>query len=305
MRILVTGSSGFVGRWLTDELESHGHEVIPTPDPPDLEISDTDAVRALVADSVPDGVIHLAAVAFAPDAAADAVTAVRVNVGGTHAVLDACHAVRRGMAVLVVGSSDVYRVPKGGTPLTEASPVEPRAAYGLTKLAAEALTLAAGSAGELRVAVARSFNHTGPGQRPVFAIPALASRILEARRNGEHEIRAGNVDVARDFSDVRDVVRAYRMLLEALNEGHVSHPRPVFNVASGRPETIRWVIETLAGMARWPVGIAVDPRLVRTVDPPVICGDATRLGELTGWAPQIPLEQTLADLLESLERATG
>jgi GDP-4-dehydro-6-deoxy-D-mannose reductase len=305
VRILVTGSSGFVGRWLTAELVAHGHEVVPTPDPPELEISDPDAVFDLVARTAPDGVIHLAAVAFAADAAADAVTALRVNVGGTQAVLDACQAVRPGMAVLVVGSSEVYRPPQDGLPLTEASPVEPRAAYGLTKLAAEALTLSAGAGGELRVAVARSFNHTGPGQRGVFAIPAFAGRILEARRAGVHRIRAGNVDVARDFGDVRDVARAYRLLIEALASDRVTLTRPVFNVASGRSTTVRSAIEKLGELAGWPVEIEVDPALVRPDDPPIVWGDASRLRELTGWAPQIPLEQTLADLLESLEPATA
>jgi GDP-4-dehydro-6-deoxy-D-mannose reductase len=194
----------------------------------------------------------------------------------------------------------VYRQPTDDAPLTERSPVAPRAVYGYTKLAAEALAVAAGAAGDVRVAVARSFNHTGPGQRPEFVVPALARRVLEARTTGVHQIRAGNVDVARDFSDVRDVVRAYRLLLESLDADRVRSARPVFNVASERAVTIRSIIETFARLADWPVMAITDPALVRPDDPPVIRGDASALRELTGWTPDYPLETTLTDLFTSL-----
>ena len=307
MRILVSGSTGFVGRWMTPELERYGHEIVGMPDPDVLDIADAPAVRSFVALARPDAVVHLAAMAYAPDATADAAEALRVNVGGTLAVLEACRREVPGIAILVAGSAEVYDAPVGDEPLTESSPLVPRGIYGLTKLASEALAIAAGSSGDLQVVVARSFNHTGPGQRTVFAVPAFANRVLEARRTSVHQIRAGNVDVLRDLGDVRDVVRAYRLLLEALAQGRVPAGRRVYNIASGRAVSMRSVVETLGRLAGWPVTIGQDPALVRADDPPVIRGDASAVREITGWVPEYNLDQTLGDVIAHLERvnATG
>lgn len=300
MRILVTGAIGFVGTWLGEELHRAGHEVIGFPGPETLDIADRPGVLRAVADARPDAVVHLAAMAYAPDATADAAEALRVNVGGTLAVLEACRAEAPRAAVLVVGSSEVYEPPVTDAPLTELSPLGPRGVYGMTKLAAEALALTRSIDSPLQVAVVRSFNHTGPGQRSAFAIPAFAGRIIDARRTGLHEIRAGNVDVARDISDVRDVVRAYRLIIEALAAGRVPREKRVYNVASGRATPMRQIINRLAELADWPVAIVPDPVLVRRDDPRVIRGDASALRALTGWEPMVELDQTLADVLAHL-----
>jgi GDP-4-dehydro-6-deoxy-D-mannose reductase len=300
VKILVTGAIGFVGTWLLPELRSAGHDVVGFPGPDVLDIAYQPGVLAAVRAAQPDAIAHLAGMAYAPDASADSAEAIRVNVGGTLAIVEACRQAAPGAALLVVGSSEVYVPPLAGEALTESSPLGPRGVYGLTKLAAEALALARAMDGSLEVAVARSFNHTGPGQRPVFAVPAFAGRILEARRSGAKKIRAGSVDVARDIGDVRDVVRAYRLLLEALAARRVPRDRRVYNVASGRAVTIRSIIERLAAITEWPVEIEIDPALVRLDDPVVIRGDAAALRELTGWEPRVDLDTTLRDLVASL-----
>ena len=307
MRVLVTGSSGFVGGWLIRELSAHGHDVVPTPDLDVLDIADAAAVRALVEEVAPDAIVHLAGMAFAGDARRDPTEAFRVNVGGTAAVLEAAgRAGRRPRAVLVTGSSEAYGRPRPeDLPLREDAPLAPSSPYGLSKLAQEAVALEIAAAHDLAVVVTRSFNHIGPGQRADFVVPALTRRILDVRRGSATSVRIGNADVLRDFTDVRDVVRAYRLLLEAAavaarptTGGDVAAGRrTVVNVASGRPVSIRAIAEELMRLCACEADLVVDPVLVRPDDPPVVAGDATRLTELTGWVPEIPLERTLADIL--------
>ena len=184
-------------------------------------------------------------------------------------------------------------------PLRESAPARPRSAYGRSKLLQEQTALTDGRDRGVAVAVTRSFNHTGPGQRPEFVAPALARRILAARAEGRSDIVVGNIDVRRDFSDVRDVVRAYRLLLEGLAAGTVP-TGTVVNVASGRSVSIREVIALLADLVGVTVEPRVDPALVRVDDPPELVGDISLLRTLTGWEPRIPLRQTLADLVASL-----
>jgi len=302
VRILVTGATGFVGGWLTRELEAHGHEVVPAPASATFDIADVDAVRALIHEIAPEAVAHLAAVSFAGDARRDPGDAFRVNVGGTSALLDAVRRLPRPPVVLVAGSSEAYGPPRPeDLPLREDAPLLPSSPYGLSKLAQEAIALELAAAHDLRLVVTRSFNHVGPGQRTDFVVAALARRVLDVRRRATTSIRVGNADVRRDFTDVRDVVRAYRLLLEASAAGQLPRRRIVVNVASGRPASIRWIAEELMRLSGCSADLAVDPALVRPEDPPVIAGDAALLTRLTGWTAAIPLNRTLADILADLE----
>jgi GDP-4-dehydro-6-deoxy-D-mannose reductase len=305
MRVLVTGASGFVGRWMVEELAGAGHHVTGTPPRNRLDVNNEGAVAAFVARARPEGVVHLAGMAFGPDATRDPEAAARVNVDGTAVVLEAVRSVSPGAAVVVAGSADVYGSPNPwDLPLKESAPIRPTGPYGRSKLAQEEVALAAAREGSLAVVATRSFNHTGPGQRPEFVAPALARRILAARDQGLDAIRVGNIDVRRDIGDVRDVARAYRLILDGLAEGRIA-PGTVVNVATGNSVAIRHVLGVLAEIVGVQVGSQVDPTLVRTDDPPEIVGDSSRLRSLTGWEPRIPLRQTLTDLVESLRSPAG
>ena len=298
MRVLVTGSAGFAGRWLVPEMERAGHAVEgDRPDGRRIDIADQAAVTDLVDATRPELVVHLAAVSFGPDAQADPGEALRVNVGGTAVLLEVLGRMPASPALVLVSSADVYAPPTDGDrPIDEGAPTLPARAYGRSKLAQESVAIARGATLGVPTVVARPFNHTGPGQAPHFAVPAFAARIVAARSAGNTEIDAGNIDVLRDIGDVRDTVRAYRLLGEALAAGRIESGR-VFNVATGSAVRIGDVIQRLAQAAGHPVTVRVDPELVRQDDPPCVVGDAGALRSTTGWTPEIPLERTLADVL--------
>lgn len=306
MRVLITGASGFVGRWLARDLATAGHVVVDAPASDVLNITDTPAVQRLVEASEPDAVAHLAGVAFAPDATRDPDRAFAVNEGGTRALVAALATTRPGTPILVTGSSDVYGPPDPARlPIDEAHPTRADRPYGRSKLAQEVAALGLAADHGIPLVVTRAFNHTGPGQRPDFVVPALAGRILAAARSGRPTITAGNVDVRRDIGDVRDVVRAYRLLLEGLAAGTLPAGVDVYNVATGHSVAIRDVIQRLAELAGTAVEISTDPALVRADDPPEVRGDATRLTAATGWRPEIPLDTTLADVLADVRASAA
>jgi GDP-4-dehydro-6-deoxy-D-mannose reductase len=303
MKVLVTGASGFAGRWLQAELERAGHEVVAAPGHRELDLAASPDLRSLFASEAPDAVAHLAGVSFAPDAAHDPELATRVNAGGTRAVFSALDAIGSQAPVLVTSSSDVYGTFKtSDLPLRESLASRPAAPYGESKVAQEREALEASK--RRRVVITRAFNHIGPGQRDVFVAPALAHRVLEFRAGRTKAVPVGNIHVRRDLTDVRDVVHAYRLLLEAVVEGRVPPDQPIYNVASGRSVEIRTILEILCDLAGVAVVTEVEPSLVREGDPPDVRGDAGALRALTGWAPDIPLATSLADLLRSVERST-
>jgi GDP-4-dehydro-6-deoxy-D-mannose reductase len=301
VRIFVTGASGFVGRWLQRELAAAGHEVVAAPSPTELDITDQDGLVRWLA-GCPDAVVHLAGIAFAPDAGSNAAEAFRVNVGGTIAIFEALRGLGLRPPVLVTGSSDVYGIPQSADlPLSESAPVNPRQPYAMSKAAQEGVAVEAGVRWRFPIVVTRSFNHTGPGQRPVFVVPAMARRVVAVKFGKAAVIPAGNVHVRRDIGDVRDVVRAYRLLLEASADGRLGGDPIVVNVATGRAEMIASLIEQMCTIAGIQSPVELDPTLVRADDPPELRGDASLLTELTGWHPEIPLERTLTELLTEAE----
>ena len=301
MRALVTGAGGFVGGWLLRELRSRGATVYAgslegTAGGADttedvewlaLDVTSTVSVRAAMERAAPEAVFHLAGQSSVGDSFADPLGTWEVNATGT---LRVAEALPPGARLLLAGSAEVYGpVAEAEQPIGEDRPLRPQNPYAASKAAAEMAALQAGARAE--VVVARSFNHTGPGQDARFALASFAGQLAAIRR-GEAEpvLRVGNLSARRDLLDVRDVVRAYLRLVEA------GRPGEVYNVASGEARSIREAVETLVELSGTDARIEVDPARVRPVDVPLLCGDARRLRGL-GWEPRIPFRRTLEDLL--------
>ena len=294
MRAFITGGGGFVGRWLTEHLQSHGDEVISTD--VDVDITDPLAVRAAVAAAAPDAVYHLAAVSNVGESWDAPAKTFAVNAVGTLHVLEAVKALPSPPTVLLVCSSEVYgRVSPEELPLREDAALRPLSPYAASKVAAEFLGLQAFLAHKLPVIRVRAFNHIGPGQAPAFVVASLARQIVEATRAGASSVKVGNLTPQRDFTDVRDVVRAYRLLVER------GTPGEVYNVCSGEAVAIEDLARRMLVLAGADLALEVDPDRVRAVEMPALCGDPARVIAATGWTREFSLDQTLADVLASLE----
>jgi GDP-4-dehydro-6-deoxy-D-mannose reductase len=297
VKALVTGATGFVGRHLVAHLTDCGDEVIATdrssggPD-----ITNAQAVMQYVMHNEPEVIYHLAGQSDVHRSWGNPVESYRANVEGAANVLAAAQAaqVRRVVAVL---SADAYgRVAAADLPIDERTPFHPLSPYAASKAAAEFVCVQAHLGSGIDVVRARPFTHIGPGQSPRFVAAALASRIAEAERTGGDAITVGRLDTRRDFTDVRDIVQAYRLLALHGESGEA------YNVCSGDDVSIDEIAQQLVGMAKYSMRLVPDPALQRPADVPVLRGDATKLQRATGWAPTFPLRQTLHDMLEDWRR---
>jgi GDP-4-dehydro-6-deoxy-D-mannose reductase len=323
MRVLITGAAGFVGRHLARHLRAAGHTVVGLDSPlhpealrwsedagldlREADVADRHALFSRLAEVHPDAVVHLAAVSSVADSLRDPLLTWRVNLTGTLNLLDAVREHTPGARVLVVSTSEVYgRVLPEAQPITEDHPLRPVTPYAASKAAADLAAFQYAAAYGLDVVRVRPFNHTGPGQSDRFVCSNFARQVAELEKRavrdeasaaaGALSLRVGNLDAERDFTDVRDVVRAYELALLKGERG------AVYNLAGGRPRPVRWVAETLVRLARVRIEIVRDPARERPVDLPLVCGSADRFAALTGWQPAIPLDQTLADLLDDWRR---
>jgi GDP-4-dehydro-6-deoxy-D-mannose reductase len=291
VRAVITGAAGFVGGHLSTHLSAEGDEVVAV-DRDHHDITELDAIADLLSTAKPDAIYHLAALSHVGTSWEDPADVLRVNVLGTNSVLSAARRSAPAATVLVISSAEVYGVVQPSElPLTERSELRPGSPYAASKAAAEVVALQAARGFGQRVVVARPFNHIGPGQSTSFFVPAIARRLVEARRHGTPQVSIGNLEARRDFTDVRDVVRAYRLLARCGASG------VVYNVCSGTDVPM----SELAGAVRelvYPEAVFVeDPSLARPLDIPILRGDATRLREGTGWRPEIDLATTLRDVV--------
>jgi GDP-4-dehydro-6-deoxy-D-mannose reductase len=313
VRFFVTGIGGFAGLHLAEVLLGAGHEVYglvtgrrdrhglvalaqrhPSFAPAALasaDVTDREALERAFRAVRPDGVFHLAGLAFVPDAAAEADRAFAVNTIGTIRVLEAARAAVPACRVLAVTSSFAYgSMPPAALPITEDAPLRPLTIYGISKAAADMAAHREWSANGLAVVRARTFNHTGPGQSSDFVCSDFARQLARIVAGAAPPVlRTGNLDVVRDFSDVRDVARGYVTLWE-----HGS-PGEAYNLCSGVGTSVRSVLDTLVALAGVQVEV-IEEETRKRAEVPAIVGSAARAHAL-GWRPAIPLRQTLADLL--------
>ena len=302
--ILVTGAAGFAGSHLLELLgdEATAGRVLawhrPGGTPPvgamhaawsAVDLLNKDAVDRAIAGVRPALVYHCAGAAHVGRSWGSTEATLAINVRGTHHVLDSLRRHRTGSIVMIPSSAMVYRPAEEA--LTEDHPIVPASPYAVSKLAQELLSARSIPDG-LDVRIARPFNHLGPRQDPLFVASGWARRIadIEAGRWAP-EIAVGNLDARRDSTDVRDTVRAYRVIAE---RGRTGRP---YNVCSGQAVMMGDLLDMLLAKARVPIRVRVDPARLRPNDVPLLVGDRTRITTELGWTPEIPLAQTLDDLL--------
>ena len=322
MRYFITGIGGFAGTHLAARLLDDGHDVggllrerrlypglielaarHPRFDPDGLacgDVADADEMMRVIAGARPDGVFHLAGIAFVPRAESDPGRALVVNVLGSRHVMAAVHRAAPAGRIVVVGSADVYGAAADtGVPIEESCALRPVSTYGLSKAAADMVAFQQWWETGLAVIRARAFNHTGPGQSADFVCSDFARQIASIERGAAPPLlRVGNLQSARDFSDVRDIVRGYAVLMER------GAPGEAYNLCTGETVTIAAIVDGLRAEIGVPFEVVEESARVRRREIPRVVGSAARARAL-GWTPTIPLRQTLRDLLNYWRVADG
>jgi GDP-4-dehydro-6-deoxy-D-mannose reductase len=298
MKALVTGADGFVGRHLLEHLRAKGDEAVGVDR--ECDVTDVASVQAILVSARPDAIYHLAAMTAVAASWSNPVEFTRVNVLGTKNVLDAASDIVPAATVLLVSSADVYGVVRpDDLPLVETFRVAPANPYASSKVEAEHVAHDAVRERGQRVVIARPFNHVGPGQSTDFVVPAIVDRLLRAAADGADEIVVGDLSTRRDFSDVRDVVRAYRLLVGKAVSGEV------YNIASGVDVALFDIAQRLVEAIAPHVRLVTDESLIRPVEVPVSCGSFEKLRRATKWQPTIILDASLRDVIADMRRRRG
>ena len=302
--------AGFAGRHLLRHLASsggselHGSDHGPLDSLPDseslrkalasyrpLDVTQPEAVESSLRDLKPDAVIHLAAQASGAESFARPVPTYRVNALGSLHLLDAARAAGSGATFLMVGSADIYGSGAAGAPIREDAPVRPRNPYAASKAAQDQIGAVYAKTYGLRVVRTRTFTHTGPGQRPQFALAGFAEQLARIDAGlAPAEIRVGNLDPVREYGDVRDVVRAYALLVRQ------GEPGEAYNVCTGRGFVLRELLDRLRSVSGVRAEVTTDPSRLRPQETEQLVGDPAKLTQRTGWKPQFDIDQTLTDL---------
>jgi len=298
-RLLVTGSHGFVGNTVARMVAADplllNWQVIDTPE--QLDLRDSTATTAMVGAAAPDAVLHLAAQSWVPDAFRDPATTLSINLFGTLNLLQALKQTAFDGRMIYVGTGDVYgRVPEDELPVGETRLPEPRNPYSVSKLAAEALCRQWAATEGMDIVLARPFNHIGWGQSDRFVVSDFARQIVAAKKGSSKPvIMVGDIDVTRDFTDVRDVVHAYFALFNAGASGEI------YNVCSARETSIADVLDRLANLYDVKITTVRDPARFRKAEQRRICGNAAKIERTTGWRATTPLDESLSAMLRYWE----
>lgn len=306
--VLVTGAGGFAGRHLLAHLLSEGDgpivglarpDAVPTDLPAAVRVVQADlnhrqATRAIVQDSQPRAVYHLAAQSSVADSLADPLGTLFNNIGSQVNLLESLVELDEPPKVLIVGSNEEYGlVEPDELPVSETRELRPLSAYAVSKVAQDLLGYQYFKTHDLPVVRVRPFTHTGPGQEPRFVAPAFARQIARIEAGLQPPVMTvGNLSAERDFSDVRDIVRGYRLALLAGQAGQV------YNLGSERAVSIRAILNSLLALSTVAVQVEIDPAKLRRAEAPPQSCDSGKVRQQTGWQPRISLEQTLADVLE-------
>lgn len=297
MRALITGSQGFVGRYLRRELEESGYEVVgldiqPGEGAVQADLLNPEQLAAAVRQAEPDAVFHLAGQADVARSWKIPQKTMEINVIAAVNLMEAVRAFNPSVRMVLVGSSDQYgNLGEAGRMVSESLATHPQTPYAVSKKAQEEMARVYVRAYGMNICMTRSFNHGGAGQRLGFLIPDFASGIVKVERGEAKSLKVGNLTSRRDFTHVKDVARAYRLI------GEKGKPGEVYNVGSGVTWSAQEILDKLCAMAVCPIPVEQDPARMRPSDTPVICCDHTKLTTDTGWQPQIPLEDILSDTL--------
>lgn len=305
---LIFGASGFVGGYFSRELKACGYEVygsdmaeVLVTDSLDAyrtcDITDVAGVVAIVNEFQPDAIINLAAISSVGQSWKMPQTTMSVNVIGTLNVLEAAKNMAEMPKVLLIGSSEEYK--QSDKPLMETDPVDATNPYGISKVTQERFAEVYEERYGLKIYRTRSFNHTGVGQTDTFVLPSWCKQVATIQKSGKPgTMRVGNLDVVRDFSDVRDIVRGYRMLIES------DHAGEVFNFGSGNAHPLRDMLQSIISFADVDIEVEIAQEYLRPNDTPVIQADCTKAKNLLGWAPNFRIEDTLRAIYESFLKSS-
>lgn len=299
-RVLIFGVGGFVGGYLTREFQQHGYEVFGS-DAVDrhpegisfrkADLLNAEAVHKLVAEVRPDAIVNLAAISSVGLSWKIPQTTIQVNVIGALNILEAAKACEPMPRVLFIGSSEEYA--PSDQPISELSPLDANNPYGISKITQERFAQSYRDRYGMQVYCVRAFNHTGVGQNENFVIPSWCRQTAEISKSGKPGVmRVGNLNVRRDFGDVRDVVRAYRMVLES------DDCSLVYNIGTGNSVLLKDLLDHIVSLSEQPIAIEIDPALIRPVDTPYICCDHSLITEKLGWKPEHTLFDTVREMVE-------
>lgn len=304
-KLLLTGANGFVGQHLIEAL-GEDYRVIGIVHNSNLQSSDKVKYesgnildRGFLEDIIkkyqPDSVIHLAAIA--PTWIPEPENIFKINLIGTLNLYLAIETQKKESGIdpkiLYISSAEAYGKTINPEKITEDNPFFPANYYGTSKVAADRLSYQMSQSAKLNIVIIRPFNHTGPGQMKGFFVPDMASQIVELENSDKNKLMVGNLESSRDISDVRDIVRGYKAILEA-----ETTPGEAYNLCSGKGTKMKDILDILLSKAKKQIKIVEDPKRMRPSEVPITVGDNSKFKALTGWEAKIPLEQTLEDTLE-------